>query len=382
MPASLDDLISVSREYGSDPRWVVAGGGNTSLKDGDILYVKASGFPLATIGEEGFARMDRMKLAAIWEKTFPSGGDAESVAARERLVLADMMASRVEGEERRPSVETQLHDLLPWPLVVHLHPTLVNGLTCGADGPSIAADLFGDVQMWIPVTDPGYVLAKAIRDRLKERTAAGLNEPDFIFLANHGVFVGGRGTDEIREKYTRLDEVLSGRISRQPGSAPLAADLPSDEAGLLGTAREFFGDDAQIQFVAGGELDRRLATPEAARALTGCLTPDHIVYAGPGALRLEGLGADIAAAWKEAGDEYREYWGKPANVILLPEHGSALVAAAGETALLNAKLLLENALDVAAYTESFGGPSLMEERFVRFIVDWEVENYRSSMASK
>jgi len=61
---NLKDLVDISREYGSDPRWVVAGGGNTSLKIDDVLYVKASGFPLATIDEGGFARMDRSKLAA------------------------------------------------------------------------------------------------------------------------------------------------------------------------------------------------------------------------------------------------------------------------------------------------------------------------------
>lgn len=379
MLPNISDLIAISRQYGSDPRWVVAGGGNTSLKDGDILYVKASGFPLATIGEEGFALMDRLKLAAIWEKSYPVGEDAESVATRERLVLADMMASRVEGENRRPSVETQLHDLLPWPLVVHLHPTLVNGLTCGMDGESIVADLFGDSQMWISVTDPGYVLARAIRNRLMERNKTGLPEPDFIFLANHGVFVGGQTSRQVRERYKRLDDVLSRRIRRLPGAAPVQTALPSDRAVLLHTSREFFGDDAQIQFVSGGELDAQLATD--ASALTGCLTPDHIVYSGPGALHLDAVGdADIAATWKKAGEAYREYWGKPANVILLPEYGGALIAAAGEKNLLNAKLLLDNALEVAAYAESFGGVSLLDERFVRFIVDWEVENYRSKMA--
>ena len=103
MTQGLNDIVELSREYGSDSRWVVAGGGNTSFKTGETLFVKASGFPLATIGEEGFARMDRRKLAAIWENDYPTGEDAESVAKREHLVLADMMDAREPGEERRPS---------------------------------------------------------------------------------------------------------------------------------------------------------------------------------------------------------------------------------------------------------------------------------------
>ncbi|MCK5736954.1 MAG: class II aldolase/adducin family protein, partial [Spirochaetaceae bacterium] len=141
MDKILNDLIAVSREYGSDPKWVVAGGGNTSLKVDDVLYVKASGFPLATIDESGFARMDRSKLAAIWETDYPAGEDTAAVAKRESLVLADMMAACLPEEEKRPSVEALLHDLLPWPLIVHLHPTLVNGLTCGIKGEEIAGEL-------------------------------------------------------------------------------------------------------------------------------------------------------------------------------------------------------------------------------------------------
>ncbi|MDT8298541.1 MAG: class II aldolase/adducin family protein, partial [Spirochaetaceae bacterium] len=197
----MNDLIKLSREYGSDPGWVVAGGGNTSWKDGDVLYVKASGYPLATIGEDGFARMDRRKLAAIWETAYPEGDDAADVAERERLVLQDMMNARIPGEERRPSVETLLHDLLPWPLVVHLHPTLVNGLTCGVDGPQKAKELFGNDAVWIPVTDPGYILAKVIKESLEDRTSRGLSIPDYIFLANHGVFAGGDDAEEVRQNY-------------------------------------------------------------------------------------------------------------------------------------------------------------------------------------
>ena len=81
----LNDLVDISREYGADPQWVVAGGGNTSLKVDDVLYVKASGYPLATIDEGGFARMDRSKLAAIWSTDYPSGEDKAAVAERERI---------------------------------------------------------------------------------------------------------------------------------------------------------------------------------------------------------------------------------------------------------------------------------------------------------
>ena len=62
----LDKLIEMSRRYGGNPDYVLAGGGNTSFKDGGVLYVKASGYALKEIDESGFAKMDRNALADIW----------------------------------------------------------------------------------------------------------------------------------------------------------------------------------------------------------------------------------------------------------------------------------------------------------------------------
>ncbi len=55
----LQQLIDISQHYGRDSRYVIAGGGNTSYKNAEKIWVKASGFPLATITEAGFAVLDR-----------------------------------------------------------------------------------------------------------------------------------------------------------------------------------------------------------------------------------------------------------------------------------------------------------------------------------
>ena len=61
----IEQLIEISRKYGRDSRYVIAGGGNTSYKNADKLWVKASGCALATITEDGFAVLDRKKLNVI-----------------------------------------------------------------------------------------------------------------------------------------------------------------------------------------------------------------------------------------------------------------------------------------------------------------------------
>jgi len=217
---------------------------------------------------------------------------------------------------------------------------------------------------------------------MDRRSSRGKKSPDYIFLANHGVFVGGTDADEIRKKYSRLQKSLEERITRKPGVMPSAAEIPESGETLKSMAAGFFGEDTEMEFLSGGELDRYLQDRDAAEALTGSLTPDHIVYSGPGALYLEyGVSSE---EWKAAAESFSKFWGKPPNIFLLggdSNHRGALVAASGKKALDNAVLLMDNALEVIAYTESFGGPKLLEERFVRFIVDWEVENYRSKIAS-
>ena len=49
----LKTLTAFSNRYGADPELVLAGGGNTSAKDGDVLYIKGSGTALATITAPG-----------------------------------------------------------------------------------------------------------------------------------------------------------------------------------------------------------------------------------------------------------------------------------------------------------------------------------------
>ena len=101
-------LAAMSNRYGANPEYVLAGGGNTSFKSADRLWVKGSGTSLATIQPQDFVVLERPLLNEMWSAQYPA-----DEAQREAAVLADMMNARVRGENRRPSVETLLHDLFP-----------------------------------------------------------------------------------------------------------------------------------------------------------------------------------------------------------------------------------------------------------------------------
>src|SRR4030042_5334988 len=99
-------LIEVSRYFGCNNEYVIAGGGNTSYKNDQYIWVKASGTSLATIDENGFVKMSREKLRIINTKSY--SGDA---VKREAEVKADLYAAIAENQQGRPSVETSLHEI-------------------------------------------------------------------------------------------------------------------------------------------------------------------------------------------------------------------------------------------------------------------------------
>ncbi len=209
----LDDLVELSRAYGADPQFVLAGGGNTSVKTEGRLWVKASGFALATITREGFAELDREKLQQLLDADL--GPDPEQ---RERCFKQSVLDARVDpAKAQRPSVETLLHHLLPGRFVVHTHPTLVNAVTCCTTGESIARELLGDDALWVPYTDPGFTLALALRDALRDYTARTHRPcPPAILIQNHGLFVAGDSAEEIRKRTGTVMDRVRQRVGATP----------------------------------------------------------------------------------------------------------------------------------------------------------------------
>lgn len=218
----MESLVEFSRKYGSDPELVLAGGGNTSMKGNGVLYVKGSGCALATIRPEDFVALDIGKLTAIFDKEY-SPVEME----RESQFLADVMDAKLPGQEgKRPSVEALLHGLFPQRYVLHLHPALINGLTCGRDGEAWAKKLFGDRVIWVSANRPGYILAKSLYGKLNESTK-------MVLMKNHGVFFAADTAQELGqlldEMVTALKAVAGEGYVGDPGKADLSKPYTPDQ---------------------------------------------------------------------------------------------------------------------------------------------------------
>ena len=366
----MKDLIRLSNEYGSDTRYVVKGGGNTSLKQGNVMHVKASGYALSTMDESGFVKMDLTKLSSMWEKTYPQNSDE-----RERIVLQDLMDARCEGEDKRPSVEALLHSLIPFRYIVHLHPAIVNGLTCSVSGEEGMKHLFSDA-LWINIVNPGFILAKTVRDAMGEYEKEYKKVPSVIFLQNHGVFVGSDSAQGIDAIYDHIMKTLEHSLIRKPNFAPVRVNEKVVQR-ALGLIQEATKDEDEWLLLANQELLNYLKDKRAFYAISSSYTPDHIVYSSVAPLYVSEeayKSTDAPHQLEKLLQEHLEKLGSFPKVIAFQNLG---VFCKNESA----RTLFVDTIKVAVFSESFGGPRFMEDEFITFIRDWEVENYRSKVSS-
>ncbi len=365
----IDNLIAVSRKYGADSRFVIAGGGNTSYKDTTHLWVKASGHALATIDEEGFAVMDRARLDAMATKTYPA--DAAEREAQVKEDLSDANLTR----GRRPSVETSLHNCMNFSYVVHLHPTLVNGLMCSVTAEKRCAELFPDA-LYVAYTDPGYTLFKKVYDAIGQWKAQRGSEPQVIFLQNHGIFVAADTVAEIDAIYEDVMTKLEALVAPLPEGETPVCDCVSE---VLPAIRQILSRGGRglktLQVTKNALVDEFLANPK------GVLTPfspDGIVYCKSEYIVVDG--ENKAAEAEEKIEAYVTRRGHTPKVLLIK--GIGLVAV-GDNAK-NARVITEvflDAMKVAFYARSFGGEHGMEPAWIDFIDNWEVENYRRTVGA-
>jgi rhamnose utilization protein RhaD (predicted bifunctional aldolase and dehydrogenase) len=226
MPAEniLEQLIAMTRHLG-DPAldYAILGEGNTSARAGDdTFWVKASGAEMRTIDAGGFVQVRFDRVLSMLE-----GGAGGSLD--DEQIKAGLLAARVDSAATaRPSVETVLHALALQvegvEFVGHTHPTAVNAILCSAGAEeAVAGRLFpdeivycGPAPVYVPYTDPGLPLARAVRagiDRhLDEHGAA----PKVILMQNHGLIALGKTATEVERitaMYVKTARVLLGTFA-------------------------------------------------------------------------------------------------------------------------------------------------------------------------
>lgn len=374
---SMQQLVEMSRRYGADPEFVLAGGGNTSFKTADTLFVKGSGSALASICEEQFVKLSRADLNAVMKKTYPA-----DEKQREAAVLADMMDARLKGEEsKRPSVECLLHNLFPQKFVLHVHPAAINGLTCSKNGRQTAARLFPDA-IWVAPTKPGYILASLCRDELDAYRAKNGREADVLFLENHGVFFAADTVGEIDGIVAKVMGAVRDQLKRSPDFSDTEFDA-AKAAAIAPAIRMLYSPEgnAVVRFTANRELDGFLADRTSFAPLENAFTPDHIVYCKrkPLFIPFFETAAETVENLRSAFTAYVAGVGVAPKVVAVQKLGVFVADTTVKNALTATDVFLDG-VKIAVYTESFGGAQPLCEELALFIQNWEVESYRSKVS--
>jgi rhamnose utilization protein RhaD (predicted bifunctional aldolase and dehydrogenase) len=285
-------------------------------------------------------------------------------------------------------VETLLHNLFPERYVLHLHPALVNGLTCGVNGAACAEKLLGGNFVWIPICRPGYALAQLCAEKMSAYRLEKKASPGVLLLQNHGIFVAAHTTAEIDDTLADVMARLTQAAVRRPAAAPAPA---APDAGARSAAEKIsalFPAPVTVRYAANGDIRALLADGESARPIRAPFTPDHIVYCKPRPLCLtpaepaeggaDADGSKTDAGWAAQFARFVQENGYLPRVVCVKDAG-AFFAAPSEREAEYAGILFLDAVAVAVYAENFGGPLHLSEELTDFILHWETESYRQKV---
>ena len=376
MMKEIQDLIEISRHFGSNKDYTLAGGGNTSYKNDEFIWIKASGFELGTISGDGFAQLDRNKVKEVGEMKFSEDEQVREVEVKEALIAANADP----GTGKRPSVETSFHELIQYPFVVHMHPTMTNGLMCSGNARKETADLFGEEAMYIDFA-PGYPLYLKVKEEMTRYRKKYEDDPKIIFLENHGVFVSADNIEEIRELYSMITETISTRVNEDQIFTDI--DIPSDIQEILPAIRMTLSKEKTMclsmkhstlhsHFYTSQDSFKRVSRP---------FTPDIIVYCKAAYLYIEDSHSPeaIIDSLKQQLPVFKKTYGYLPKIILIRDYGLIAVeetAVAAEIALE----VYEDLMKISLFSNAFGGPHFMTDDEIAFIDNWEVENYRRQVS--
>src|ERR1700704_5297915 len=275
--------VYTTRLLGKDPRLVLHGGGNTSVKTRvadlnndavDVLCVKGSGWDMGSIEPAG---LPAVRLAPLLK-----------LRAREQLSDEEMVrlqrANLIDPSAPNPSVEALLHAFIPHKFIDHTNSTAVLALTDQPDGEALCREVFGTRVGYVPYLMPGFGLAKA---------AAQVFETDpsveGLILVKHGIFSFGADAREAYERMIALVTMAEERLAKNRNPAFISAKLPARPAPVADVAPivrgacslpdgktdgawkrfvlDFRGNDAVMNFVNGADVARY--------GQAGVVTPAH-----------------------------------------------------------------------------------------------------------
>lgn len=334
------DLIKISQYAGNRADYTQGGGGNTSVKDGGVMYIKASGYKLKDIDEKtAYVPVDKNAIFNYYNSVDLS---VKKDYEKESAEVSKNSVIKMEGiETLRPSVEVGFHAILK-KYVIHTHSIYANILTCAVEGEKIANEIFAKEDfgfIFLPYINPGFELTLAMKKGIEDYTKKTGKYPEVIFMKNHGLVVNSDSVERVIAVNTLVNETIRNHFN-------LADDFR--EVRLISKDGKFISDTKVVcEFVKENGLKKEFLDKYP-------LYPDQLVYLN-----------NVLAFSPET---------------MYVENGKVIYNADEKKAVtleetLSAYLYVITAVKNAGFTLS-----VMNEKEVYFINNWEAEKYRRSKA--
>jgi rhamnose utilization protein RhaD (predicted bifunctional aldolase and dehydrogenase) len=335
-------FLEFSQSIGSNLDLVQAAGGNTSVKEGNNLWVKASGLWLSdALNKEIFGVIDLDKFKK------------DLVVNNNKLIAQDFISSEYYPQSLKPSIETFLHLLMPHKYVFHIHSVNIISNSILLDGKQLFMKLLKGLNwQWVRYVRPGMPLAKEVQSVINLK-------PDIIVLANHGVLFGAETLDEA----TKLLHEIESRVNRKRRAYDLNIDIDRAKS-IIMNSDYCISSSSLVNSVAFDDVSCRIVS-------IGTLYPDHVVFLGPGPMNLMNIGE--FEHFIEVGN--KNYNNDKKDVIIVKNLGVFILTNLSESkkAMLDclANVLLRiNPHDKLRYLNTYEENEL---------VNWDAEKYRKSI---
>lgn len=301
-----------------DRNLIQGAGGNVSVKHGDQMLIKASGFSMAqAFHPELFCRVSIDENG----RTFRSSGSVESAS--------------------RPSIETPVHAALPHKFVAHFHAVSVMPWLVCRDAKEHSPVRLSDSIKLVDYAKPGQALAREIQGCVNQKSHSSVT----IYLQNHGIVIAAESIDEVK---TELSRVPKSDICR---------DLESGET----VGEDDFFDQAAAIFE-----NVPIVSDEEINLLTRswAICPDHVVFLGAQLLQNIDINATLDAQGSTPSKPIKIFWSDAKGFLVnrnltLPERDQ-----------------IQFYFDVIARVEDFSEIVALNSLQVNELLSWEAEHFR------
>ena len=394
--------VYTTRLLGRDPKLVLHGGGNTSVKTvatdilgevHDVLRVKGSGWDMAYMEPDG---LPAVKLKPLLSLRSLGSLDDEALVNFERLNLMDNSAPT-------PSIETLLHAFLPHRFVDHTHSAAVLSLTNQPNGSDLCREVFGARAGIVPYIKPGFDLAKAAAAVYD--TAPGV---EALILLKHGIFTFGDSARQAYEDMIEMVTLVEARLKKGRRPVFAAASIPkdvlpvaqvapiirgactlTDEATFDGSGRfilDFRTSERILDYVNGRELGRY--------SQAGVATPDHtirtkcwpLILPAPTSASPDEFDKAVRDAFEDFGKRYHAYFQRHSprqpqpkteldplpRVLLVPGLGLFGAGRSAKEAAISADIA-ESTVETITDAESIGTFESADEADLFDLEYWSLE---------